>query len=197
MTASFAWRSPGRLLSGDQPTEPVGHATGTADDGLNLVGAVAGAPQHRPRIIRCGFGERPPDRPGQRRDARGRYAVQAAALGDERGGGADALDGLHGRNEPFTGFSWIPSGSPITGGLPRRTRCGARFLPLTRAHATSPPTPTNALVGVVAAGLTAGSTSVHRNPISNRGLGQASANCGSCTTGLRQILRREGGEVHR
>src|SRR6202035_3183957 len=101
MTASFAWRSPGWLLSGDQPTEPVGHGTGTADDGLNLVGAVAGAPQHRPRIIGCGFGERPPDRPGQRRDARGGYAVQAAALGDERGGGADALDGafVHGGNE--------------------------------------------------------------------------------------------------
>src|ERR1700733_3539519 len=58
------------------------------------MGRVVGrAPQDRPRVVGGGVGEGPPDGAGEGGDAGGGDAVQAAAGGDEVGGGADALHG--------------------------------------------------------------------------------------------------------
>ncbi len=99
-------RAPGLScrLAGDgggEPAEPPGHRPRAADDGADVAGVVGRAPQDRPRVVGRRFAERPPGGPGERSDAGGRHAVQAASLGDEIGGRADALHGpsVHGGGE--------------------------------------------------------------------------------------------------
>src|ERR1700722_5941883 len=65
------------LVGGCQPAESLGHGLRAVDDGLDV----------------GGVGEGPPDGSGERGDAGGGDAVQAAAGGDEVGGGPDALHG--------------------------------------------------------------------------------------------------------
>src|ERR1700722_7518617 len=81
------------LAGWPQPAEAFRHRLSAADDGAYVAGVVGGAPQDRPRVVGGWPGQRPPGGAGERGDAGGRDAVQAASGGDEAGGGADALHG--------------------------------------------------------------------------------------------------------
>ena len=97
----YATASRRGLVGGRQPAEPLRHRPRAADDGAYVAGGLGRAPQHRPRVVRGRFGERPPDGPGECGDAGGGDTVQAAPLDDQVGGRADAFDGppVHGGSE--------------------------------------------------------------------------------------------------